>query len=213
MARPDAESKTLLGAAVTRYEAGLEMVFPYLHSRGIDMDAARAFRLGSVSEPDPGHEAGRGRLCIPYLTASGVVVVKFRCVAAHDCKTVGHAKYLAPNGQRARLFNVAAFGVDVDYLAVCEGELDALVLSYYCAIPAVGVPGAGNWRNHRHWPRMFSGVRRVLVFTDPDDAGAELAARICESLTHARQVELPADVNDTYVKKGAGYIRQMAGLT
>lgn len=213
MARPDAELKRSLEAAVSRYETGLEMVFPYLQARGIDLAGAREFRLGSVSEPDPGHESGRGRLSIPYLTPTGVVAVKFRCVAEHDCRDTGHAKYMAPTGQPVRLYNVAAFAADSDCIGITEGELDALVLSRYCDIPATGVPGAGNWRNHKHWPRLFTGFRHVLVFRDPDDAGEELAGRICESLSQARVVELPADVNETYLEKGADFIRAAAGLS
>jgi len=213
MARLDAESKNLLETATAKYETDLEMIFPYLQRRGIDLDIARAFRLGNVSEPEVGHESARGRLSIPYLTPTGIVALKFRCVADHTCDEFGHSKYTAPKGQKVRLYNVSALGAESDYVGITEGELDAIVLSAYCGIPATGVPGAGMWKANRHWPRMYSGVRRVLVFRDPDSAGEELASRICESLTQARVVELPGDVNEVFLDKGPEAIRTMAGLT
>lgn len=213
MARPDAESKSFLEAATAKYETELEMVSPYLLSRGIDLDAARAFRLGSVSEPEPGHESARGRLSIPYLTPTGIVAIKFRCICDHRCDEHGHPKYTAQKGQRVKLYNVPALDADTDYIGITEGELDALVLTRYCGIPATGVPGAGNWKSNRHWPRLYSGFGRVLVFRDPDPAGDELASRICESLTRARVVELPGDVNETFLDKGPDAIRAMAGLS
>jgi len=204
-----------LNAAVVRYEAALPLVSSYLDSRGISVAVAREFRLGGVSEPAPGHEAGKGRLSIPYLTPAGPVAVKFRCIADHRCAELGHGKYTAPRGQQVKLYNVAAFTADLDrdYIGIAEGELDALVLTWYCRIPAVGVPGASNWQGNPHWPRLFSGFSRVLVFRDPDTAGGELAARICDSLPQATVIELPADVNDTLLDKGPEFIQCMAGVT
>ena len=212
MAKLSDEYKSSLEAAVTKYEAALETASPYLESRGIDLAAARRFRLGVVSDPEPGHESGRGRLAIPYLTKTGPVAIKFRCIRQHSCKEQWHAKYAAPTGQEVKLYNTKAFFADEDIIAITEGEIDALILTEYCRIPAVGVPGAGNWKNRRHWPRMFSGYQKVLVFRDPDDAGEELAARIADSLMQATIIELPKDVNETFIEQGADYIRQMAGL-
>ena len=213
MARPDAESKSLLETATAKYETNVEMVYPYLLGRGIEADVARSFRLGSVSEPEPGHESARGRLSIPYLTPTGIVAMKFRCIAEHNCDEHGHPKYTGPKGQKVKLYNVAALHAESNHIGIAEGELDALVLTAYCGIPATGVPGAGNWKANRHWPRLYSGFSRVLVFRDPDPAGDELASRICESLTHARVVELPGDVNETFLDKGPEAIRAMAGLS
>jgi len=41
-----------------------------------------------------------------------------------------------------------------NFIAVCEGEIDAITLSYSCGIPAVGVPGANAWK---HPLRTFTG--------------------------------------------------------
>lgn len=191
---------------MTKYEGSLEMATEYLASRGIDLEVARKHRLGVVSDPDAGHGGGRGRLSIPYLTKAGPVGLKFRAMNGED------PKYGAPAGQKARLYNVSALFEDTDYIGVTEGELDALVLTSYCGIPAVGVPGVGNWKNQRHYPRMFSGYNRVLVFGDPDDPGKELTKRICDSLQQAVAIELPADVNETYLEHGAGFLRKVAGL-
>lgn len=213
MPQLSAESRSSLEAAVTTYEANLDLAATYLAGRGIDLEVARRARLGVVSEPEPGHGSGRGRLSIPYLTKSGPVAIKFRCTEPHDCREVeGHQKYAAPAGQTARLYNVPDLFADSDVIALTEGELDALVLSGQCGIPAVGIPGVSNWKNKRHYPRMFSGYSRVLVYGDPDDAGKELARRICDSLSQAVAVDLPADVNETYLRHGKDFLRKAAGL-
>lgn len=74
------------------------------HSR----DSATYFRVGVVDQPLPGHEQYRGWLCIPYLTRTGPVGLKFRCLNDHDCKSVHKERYLIPAGQQQRLYNPAA---------------------------------------------------------------------------------------------------------
>src|SRR4051812_5430637 len=135
MGKLHAEAKHLFGEANAEEEKKMGGVPPFLPARGvgldaprqnppwngagggargIGLDAARQYRLGSVSEAEPGHEKTWGRLSIPYITPSGIVAIKFRCVRDHDCKESDHPKYLAPKGQKPRLYNVAAFTADGD---------------------------------------------------------------------------------------------------
>ena len=72
---------------------------------------------------------------------------------------------MAPMHQPARLFNAVDLQKPSDTIAICEGELDAVIASQL--LPSVGVPGVKAWRPH--FNRLFGGYRRVLVLADNDD--------------------------------------------
>jgi AAA domain/Toprim-like len=85
-------------------------------------------------------------------------------------------------------------------LWLVEGEPDAIRL-WSLGLPAVAVPGAGNWRDE--WAARFTGRRwTVIVCFDCDEAGREGARRaaggIVEAGGDARIVELDADRDDGF---------------
>lgn len=195
-----------LEQATAAYEEGLassSQAAEYLAARGLDDNAVRTARLGVVSNPQPGHEQFQGMISIPYQTPSGVVALKFRRLDN------GTPKYTAPLGQRTRMYNVMALKRATDTVAVCEGELDALVLDQMVGVPSVGVSGANNWKDH--FPRMLRGFQNILIVTDNDiekdngaNPGQELATRILGTLPYARNIVLPTgmDVNDFFLAEG-----------
>ncbi|XVS66056.1 toprim domain-containing protein [Actinosynnema sp. CA-299493] len=99
-----------------------------------------------------------------------------------------------------RMFNVRAVHGAGDEIHVCEGELDAVILSML-GLHAVAIPGAKLWfGRHR---RMLAGFSRVWVWGDPDDAGAEFVAKVTRSLRSAKGVRLrTGDVTETYLAGG-----------
>ena len=189
----------------------------YLSARGIDEQAADGFLLGLVADPGPEHEPYRGRLSIPYITLNGVRTIKFRCLGSHDCKAAGHPKYLYTPGSGVHLYNVGALLQGSDVVAICEGELDAVVCSTAVGIPAVGVPGVDVWgRGQRHFPRLFQGVERVVIVTDNDrhedgrNPGAELAGRIARDIEQAVVIQPPPghDLTEWVLRDGADAVRE-----
>ena len=144
-------------------------------------------------------------LSIPYITPAGVVGIKFRRLDD------GTPKYLWPTGQKIGLYNVGDLHKDSDTIAICEGEIDTLVLSGVVGIPAVGVAGVSQWKPW--FPKLFEPYKRVLIFADNDvkadgkNPGQELAKRIKEDLSIAEVVHLEAnsDVNDMFLKYGEGW--------
>lgn len=186
----------------------------YLEGRGFDENAARIALLGLCSDPDPDHEQMENMLAIPYRTPAGVVGFKFR-----DLRPEAKLKYLNPAGQKARLFNVGAFHRAGDFIAICEGEIDALTLDILCDIPAVSVPGATAW-NAKVYPRCFEGFSKVWVFADHDrlddgrNPGYELWLRIKDTVPQASLVRLAqgTDVNETYLSEGREELRAKIGL-
>lgn len=180
----------------------------------------RAYRLGVVDGGIAEHAPYAGWISIPYLTKlGGVVQLKFRRLSGDG------SKYMKTPGP-PRIYNTIAldYADQFGYVAICEGEFDALILDRYCNIPAVGIPGVDTWKDRPEWREMFAGYSRVLVFPDqePDktrpngtkhNPGRELGERILRDLDTAHLVKLPAkDVNEAYLQFGADAIREVAGV-
>lgn len=192
--------------AAQRYSSNLTpQALSYLAGRGITQEVASTFLLGSVVDPIAGHELAGGMLSIPYRTPAGIVGLKFRRLDD------GTPKYLWPTGQKVGLFNVVDLHKPSDTIAICEGEIDTVILSGVVGIPAVGVAGVSQWKPW--FPKLFESYGRILIFADNDvkedgrNPGQELAKRIKEDLDKAEVVHLDAnlDVNDTFLQYGADW--------
>ena len=197
------EQKRFLDSTALQYAEHLADAEGWLAGRGIELDHARYEGLGVVTDPPALHEHLRGRLSIPYITDFGVVNMSFRCLEDHKCKDEGHGKYLKSKGAESDLYGVRAFDDATDWIGVCEGELDSLILRQI-GIPAVSVPGAKVWK--QHWPNVFEDLSRVYVFSDADDAGDEMYKKLQDKLNMpVLKVRLPKgeDVNSTYLKYGS----------
>jgi DNA primase len=202
------QRKSLTDAA-ERYSKSLTpQAVSYLQGRGITKEAANTFLLGSVVDPIAGHELGEGMLSIPYITPAGVVGIKFRRLDE------GTPKYLWPTGQKIGLYNVNDLHINSNTIAICEGEIDTLVLSGVVGIPSVGVAGVSQWKPW--FPKLFEAYERVLIFADNDvkadgkNPGQELAKRIKEDLNVAQVVHLPenTDVNEVMLKLGMEWFHE-----
>jgi hypothetical protein len=178
------------------------------------LDSARFFRLGVVVDPLPGHEQYRGMLAIPYEAPYGVVGMKFRCLLDHDCKAVHKTRYLNPAGNELRLFNTADLFRNEEYLAISEGEIDA-VTSHLAGIPTVGAPGATSWKPE--FTRMIRGYKAVYVYADNDDGGTGLekfAEPLAALIQNARVILLPEghDVNSFVQENGYDALKELIGV-
>ena len=198
--------KELLGRATHQYAENIHLAEGYLASRGISKEVARACRFGVVSEPEVGHEAFQGRLSIPYITKSGVVDLRFRSL-----NPAVEPKYMGMTGAETKMYNVLDIEKAGDWIGVCEGELDTITLSKCIGIPCVGVPGANSWK--KHYTRLLADFERVFVFADGDQPGKEFATSLARELpVTIVSMGDGEDVNSSYVKHGAEYIRQKMGL-
>lgn len=204
--KQDDLQKELLALAVKKYQANISQAAHYLSGRGITEEAARSAHLGVVVDPEPGHEQYIGRLAIPYITKTGVVDLRFRSL-----NPAVEPKYMGLTGATTKMYNVLDIEKAGDWIGVCEGELDTLTLSHLVGIPCVGVPGANSWK--KHYTRMLADFERVFIFADGDDPGREFANSLSRELpVTIIQMEQGEDVNSSYVKHGADYIREKAGL-
>lgn len=170
-----------------------------------------AYRLGVVEEPfSESHESYVGRLSIPYLTPSGVVSLRFRTLG-------GGTKYLSLPKDKGFLYNagtLAAAGTG-DTIAICEGEIDALIVHEFAGVPAVGLPGVHLWKPA--YTRCFSGFRHVLAVGDGDEAGTGMVASLEDELDNVIPRQMPdgMDCNEYYLEHGPEELRDylLKGLT
>ena len=206
------QMKSLLEAA-QHYAANLSAEAElYLEGRGIPRYIAEQFDIGTITDPIAGHEMYEGWLSIPYITAMGHCVgFKFRRLDD------GKPKYGSPLGQKAHLYNVSDITVDSGVIVVCEGELDTVVVSGVCGIPAVGVPGVAAWKPH--FARLFTGFDTVYIVGDNDvkedgtNPGEEFARRVASELVNGQIVQLPPgmDINELYLAQGEEAISNLVG--
>ena len=208
------EQEKLLLEVVSQYSNYLdEATVKYLEGRGISEQVAQSFSLGTVTNPHPGHEQYEGWLSIPYMSALGIYqCVKFRRIDD------GKPKYGQPVGQKLHVYNVVDVLADSGYIAICEGELDAIIMSGVCDIPAVGIPGVAAWKPH--YTKLFGGFDRVFVIGDNDtkedgtNPGAEFSRRVASEIVNSQIIQLPAgmDVNEYYLANGVDGIRTLLGV-
>jgi len=215
------EQKRSLAKAVAAYQANAHLAKSYWTGRGLPEDAMLRFRIGVVDEPEPGHEHLHGWLCIPYLTVSGPVHLKFRCIQDHKCKDHGHPKYMGPvpeSGKqektpKAWLFNAQAVLTANDWIVITEGELDAIAVESLADMPAVAQPGSTIWSKVPYWPRVFDGLK-PLVLADGDQAGRAAAQQVASTLFDARIVQMPEgeDANSFLVQHGRDEFYRRLGV-
>lgn len=194
-----------LERATLQYMEYLPEAEGYLVGRAIDPEAARSVGLGVVRNPIPGHENLEGRLAIPYLTPSGPVNMNFRCMSDHTCKEHGHQKYMTWGGLETTLWGVQFLVEADDYIAVAEGEIDALS-SNIAGVPCVGISGAEKWQPW--WSNVFEDFTRVYVWQEGDEAGKRFGDTLVREVGAIRlPLAVKQDVNSVLVGQGPEALR------
>jgi DNA primase len=180
-------------------------VVGYLAERGIDREAAERFQLGFVDDPEPGHEAYRGCLAIPYLTPSGSVVsVRFRTLPPAE------KKYMTVAGDTPRLYNTESLERGTRSVCVTEGELDC-VIAELCGLPAVGLPGATSWK--KIFSRLLAHYENVFLLSDDDSAGQAFAETLGRGLPNVRNCPMRGgDVTSFYLEHGPEALKEKVGV-
>lgn len=199
--------RELLEKACANYQASVNLAQAYLTGRGITYQVALSARLGVVENPEIGHEAYKGRLAIPYITKTGVVDIRFRALTLEQ-----EPKYMGMPGVKTKLYNVLDVEKAKDWIAICEGEIDALTLSGCVGVPCVGVAGATGWKPH--YTRLLDDFGRIYVYADGDSAGLQFYKDLVKEGLPATLIQMPEgeDVNSMFVQKGATYLRERMGL-
>ena len=165
----------------------------YITGRGITMETARAWHLGSKVD-----SVGKW-LLIPYLTSEGICAdVKYRGIPDKRFRRMG--------GGDSILFGEAQLAEGKSHtvrkLYICEAELDAITLWQHGYRPAVSTTtGAGSF-NARWFEliKMYNPTEIVICY-DSDPAGQDGAAKLLARLDEfkAKSIVLPTkDCNEFF---------------
>jgi len=183
-AQPRTKSPQLSGAeqqlTVSPSAGGLTL-HQYAAAKGIPADFLKAC---GVSEFNYDHKPA---LRIPYLGPDGEeLAVRFRIALDGDrfrwksgTKPCLYGLHRLPEAQKA------------GQVVLVEGESDCHAL-WLGGIPAVGIPGASNWREERD-ARHFDGIETIYVVIEPDRGGDAVRKWLSRStIRHrAKLVSLP----------------------
>jgi DNA primase len=138
-------------------------------------------------------------LSIPYLTRTGVTAIRFRRLGSED----SGPKYRSEPGEPPRIFNANALLQPSPFIAICEGEFDAMA-AHEAGIPAVGIAGVSAWKDY--FARCFKGYSAVYILTDADDKGQglEFGEKVAAQIKNARISPMPEghDVNSFVLENG-----------
>ena len=139
---------------------------------------------------------------IPYLGSAGEqLAVRFRIAADGD-------RFRWKSGSKPCLYglNRIVDARDAGYVIVVEGESDVHTLWHY-GFPAIGLPGANNWREDRD-ARCFDGINTIYIVIEPDKGGQSVRKWLERSTIRARTklLQLPAkDPSAMHVADPAGF--------
>ncbi len=134
-------------------------------------------------------------LRMPYLDKEGAEL----CVRLRIALD-GRDKFRMAAGSKLNLYGLWRLDKDAEDVLLVEGESDTQTLVYH-GIPALGVPGAANWRGE--WAQHIAG-RTVYAWQEPDEAGAKFIARIGADVPHLRVIAAPAAYKDISAAHIAG---------
>ena len=200
--RLSSSQRQFLLQATQRYAGKIELAQEYLSNRSLSVEEASIFHLGVVDDPLPGHEAYKGRLAIPYITPSGVVDIRFRAIGNAD------PKYMGMPGAKTSMFNAQVVLTASDYICVTEGEIDCITMSVKTNHPAIGIPGANNWKPF--YSKILDDFDTVIVLADGDSAGMDFGKKVSRELGNVNIVQMPEghDVNSIVMLEGAEFINE-----
>lgn len=210
----EAERKSLAKRTDSYHEQllspeGHELYSYLTEERGITHESVLKFKLGAVIEPEEADGQARGMICIPYLTPTGTVALRFR----KNPHVESGPKYWQPAGSNITIYNTAAVLEADRILTICEGEMDAII-ACQAGFHAIGIPGASAWRSH--YRPIFHGFDRVIICVDNDDKGAgqEFAKKVADCVPGPAVFLFPEghDVNSLYLAEGPKALRDFLSL-
>lgn len=142
----------------------------YAEAKRLPLARLREFGLGDVTF------AGAPAVRMPYWDAAGnATAIRFRTALV---KADPDNRFRWQKGARTSLYGLWRLQPG-PFVVLVEGESDCHTLWFH-GVPAVGLPGAGNWREDRDAPHL-EGFTTIYVVIEPDDAGTGLKNKLAQS--------------------------------
>lgn len=154
-------------------------VLAYLHSRGIDDDAIRHFKLGVAYIKVKDDNRTWLAAGIPYMAAGGCVLIKMR-----NLTDGAEPRYYRTKGGDSALFNVDGVRSRKEAVLV-EGEVDAISLRQ-CGVTSVASTSLGAKGDvPQSWKEALADATRIVLWYDDDEAGQKAVEGLCNAFgTH-----------------------------
>jgi hypothetical protein len=123
---------------------------------------------------------GKPAISIPYPDEDGNVVSERFRINLHKPTTGPDDRFRWRKGDRPLLYGLHRLhkAREAGYVFLVEGESDAQAAWYY-EEPALGVPGASNWRDE--WAPHLAGIEEIFVLVEPDGGGSMFWKKISNS--------------------------------
>jgi hypothetical protein len=143
----------------------------YADAKKLPVDFLRGLNLSEI------HYQGRPAIRIPYLNEAGIEgAVRIRVALNKSGDTDDRFRWR--KGAKLGLYGLWRNN-RTDYMVLCEGESDAHTLWYH-DFPALGIPGAANWKEERDAPHLDS-AERIYVVIEPDNGGVAVQKWLANS--------------------------------
>ncbi len=162
-----------------------------------DLPVALLEQLGITDARYSGKKAVR----VPYLDEDGSeVAVRYRL--ALEKGPEGDDRFRWRKGSKPTPYGLwrLQHARESDYAYLVEGESDCHTLWHH-GLPALGVPGAGTWRNE--WADHLDGVEKLYAVVEPDAGGEAFWERLAASPVREKlyRVDLDGvkDVSDLHL--------------
>src|SRR5829696_390701 len=144
----------------------------YSEAKKLPEDFLRALGLRDVTYLD------KPAVRIPYPDEEGQeVAVRFRT------SLEGTEKFRWRSGDKPRPYGLGLLveARKANYVVLVEGESDCHTLWFH-EIPALGIPGASNWRDG--WASYLDGIEKIYAVIEPDQGGGTLREKLtrCEAI-------------------------------
>jgi DNA primase len=188
------KKRNLLNLATNYHKALPPRIRWYLNKRGI-RDVLIDFHLLGWN--------GR-RITIPIFNYEGEAA--FFKLAKDPADRSSSPKMMATPGSYVEVYGWEEIKRRPNYVIICEGEFDRLVLEGKGFVAVTSTGGARTFREE--WAEKFKDIPQVFICFDNDEAGRRGAERVGQMISQAKLVELPeevgegGDVTDFFVRLG-----------
>jgi putative DNA primase/helicase len=173
------KAKAIEGCTLTAYAAEKRLPLDFLEGDEVALEQIEYW--------------GRPAVSIPYADEDGNIVSERYRINLHKPTTGPDDRFRWKKGDSPLLYGLHRLheAREAGYVFLVEGESDAQA-AWYHEEPALGVPGASNWKDE--WAPHLADIEAIFVLVEPDGGGSTFWKKIssCPDLSgRAKKVVLP----------------------